>query len=300
MKQRSTKRSPLSYERKKRTVGYLFLLPWLIGMVFFFIGPIFQSILFSLGELRIGSDYGVTITGFNHYIKAFTEDSNFIPLLTASLPPYVYQVPITVFLSLFLALLLNRKFFGRTVVRGIFFLPIIIANGVVITILNGDAMSQDMLSQNGTSAMFNSEMLGLLMEKMPGGSELMGFVTTFVDSVFSLLWTSGIQTLLFMTALQSIPVSMYEAARMEGGTSWEIFWKITLPMTSSTILLNVVYTLIDTFGSSGNRIMRYIFSYVTGGDFNYSAAMMWVYTLIVGLAVAICFWIINRFVYYEV
>ena len=300
MKQRSTKRSPLSYERKKRTVGYLFLLPWLIGMVFFFIGPIFQSILFSLGELHIGSDYGVTITGFNHYIKAFTEDSNFIPLLTASLPPYVYQVPITVFLSLFLALLLNRKFFGRTVVRGIFFLPIIIANGVVITILNGDAMSQDMLSQNGTSAMFNSEMLGLLMEKMPGGSELMGFVTTFVDSVFSLLWTSGIQTLLFMTALQSIPVSMYEAARMEGGTSWEIFWKITLPMTSSTILLNVVYTLIDTFGSSGNRIMRYIFSYVTGGDFNYSAAMMWVYTLIVGLAVAICFWIINRFVYYEV
>ncbi len=290
----------MSYERKKRTVGYLFLLPWLIGMVFFFIGPIFQSILFSLGELRIGSDYGVTITGFNHYIKAFTEDSNFIPLLTASLPPYVYQVPITVFLSLFLALLLNRKFFGRTVVRGIFFLPIIIANGVVITILNGDAMSQDMLSQNGTSAMFNSEMLGLLMEKMPGGSELMGFVTTFVDSVFSLLWTSGIQTLLFMTALQSIPVSMYEAARMEGGTSWEIFWKITLPMTSSTILLNVVYTLIDTFGSSGNRIMRYIFSYVTGGDFNYSAAMMWVYTLIVGLAVAICFWIINRFVYYEV
>lgn len=300
MKQRSTKRSPLSYERKKRTVGYLFLLPWLIGMVFFFIGPIFQSILFSLGELHIGSDYGVTITGFNHYIKAFTEDSNFIPLLTASLPPYVYQVPITVFLSLFLALLLNRQFFGRTVVRGIFFLPIIIANGVVITILNGDAMSQDMLSQNGTSAMFNSEMLGLLMEKMPGGSELMGFVTTFVDSVFSLLWTSGIQTLLFMTALQSIPVSMYEAARMEGGTSWEIFWKITLPMTSSTILLNVVYTLIDTFGSSGNRIMRYIFSYVTGGDFNYSAAMMWVYTLIVGLAVAICFWIINRFVYYEV
>ena len=290
----------MSYERKKRTVGYLFLLPWLIGMVFFFIGPIFQSILFSLGELHIGSDYGVTITGFNHYIKAFTEDSNFIPLLTASLPPYVYQVPITVFLSLFLALLLNRKFFGRTVVRGIFFLPIIIANGVVITILNGDAMSQDMLSQNGTSAMFNSEMLGLLMEKMPGGSELMGFVTTFVDSVFSLLWTSGIQTLLFMTALQSIPVSMYEAARMEGGTSWEIFWKITLPMTSSTILLNVVYTLIDTFGSSGNRIMRYIFSYVTGGDFNYSAAMMWVYTLIVGLAVAICFWIINRFVYYEV
>lgn len=300
MKQQSAKRSPLSYERKKSMVGYLFLLPWLIGMVFFFLGPIFQSFLFSLGELKIGSDYGVTITGLNHYIKAFTEDSKFVPLLTASLPPYVYQVPITVFLSLFLALLLNRQFIGRTIVRGVFFLPIIIANGVVITILNGDAMSQDMLSDSGTSAMFNSEMLGLLMEKMPGGSELMEFVTTFVDSVFSLLWTSGIQTLLFITALQSIPVSMYEAAKMEGGTSWEIFWKITLPMTSSTILLNVVYTLIDTFGSSGNRIIRYIFSFVTNGDFNYSAAMMWVYTLIVGLAVGACFWIINRFVYYEV
>lgn len=294
------RRRLLSYEKKKSIVGYFFLIPWGIGTVAFLLVPLFQSILYSVGNLKIGAEYGVEIVGFEHYVKAFTEDSQFLPLLTSSLPPLLYQVPIIVLLSLFLALLLNRKFFGRTVIRGIFFMPIIIANGMVISILNGDAFSANVMAGSSASHMFSSEMLGVLMNGIPGAGELVDFVTGFVDSIFSLLWKSGIQTLLFMTALQSIPVSMYEAAKMEGGTGWELFWKITFPMVSPTILLNVIYTIIDTFGDPANGVVKYANSFAIQGDFNYSSALIWVYTAIMLVFVGVTYTAINRYVYYEV
>lgn len=300
MSKTNKQRPLLSYEKKKSLVGYLFLIPWAVGAFFFLLLPLFESVLYSIGELRIGQDYGVEIIGFKYFIKAFTEDSTFIPLLSGSLPPLLYQVPIIVLLSLFLALLLNRKFFGRTVIRGVFFLPIIIANGIIISILNGDVFSNNLMADASASRLFSSEALGLFFGEMQGAQDLISFVTGFVDNIFNLLWKSGIQTLLFITALQSIPVSMYEAAKMEGGTAWEIFWKITFPMVSSTILLNVIYTVIDTFSDPGNRIVKYVNDFARMGDFNYSSALIWIYTLIILVLVGLCYLIINRFVYYEV
>ncbi len=295
------KRPLLSYEKKKSLVGYLFLIPWAVGAIFFFIWPLFESVLYSLGELRIGKDYGVDITGFEHYIRAFTKDEKFVPMLTSSIPSTIYQVPLIVLLSLFLALLLNQKFFGRTAVRGVFFLPILIANGMILSILNGDVFSGNLMSQSSAATqLFNSEALGIYLKQLDGMSEIVNMATGFVNSIFNLLWKSGIQTLLFMTALQSIPVSMYEAAQMEGGTGWEIFWKITLPMVSPTIVLNVVYTVIDAFSDTSNAVMSYVNSYAQAGDFNYGSALIWVYTLIMLVIVGICYLVINRFVYYEV
>ena len=144
-------RALLSYEKKKSMIGYLFLIPWAIGTLVFLLFPLFQSVLYSFGSLRIGTDYGIDLVGLTHYMKAFTQDSRFLPLLSSSLPPLLYQVPIIVLLSLFLALLLNRKFFGRTVIRGIFFLPIIIANGMILSILNGDAFSASVMSGSSSS-----------------------------------------------------------------------------------------------------------------------------------------------------
>lgn len=293
-------RSRLSYEKKKSIVGYVFLIPWAIGAVFFLLLPTFESILYSIGNLRIGEDYGVDIIGFTHYIKAFTEDSSFLPLLGSTLPPMLPQTIIVVLLSLFLAILLNRKFFGRTVVRGIFFFPVIIANSIIISIINGDVFANNLMNNAGASQMFSSEMLGVLISEMQGGQKILEFVTSFVDSVFGLLWKSGIQTILFLTALQAIPTSMYEAAEMEGGTTWEIFWKITFPMVSPTILINIVYTIIDTFGDYGNSVMKYINDYTVRGDLNYSSALIWVYTLIMLLIIGVCYIVIDRFVYYEV
>ena len=111
---------------------------------------------------------------------------------------------------------------------------------------------------------------------------------------------SGLQTLLFLAALQTVPASMYEAARIEGGTAWENFWKITFPMVSPTILINVVYSIVDSFNDYSNEIVKYINSFATRAYFEYSSAMAWVYTVISLLFVGIFYFIVNKFVYYEV
>ena len=292
-------RALLSYEKKKSMIGYLFLIPWAIGTLVFLLFPLFQSVLYSFGNLRIGKDYGIDLVGLTHYMKAFTQDSRFLPLLSSSLPPLLYQVPIIVLLSLFLALLLNRKFFGRTVIRGIFFLPIIIANGMILSILNGDAFSASVMSGSSSSHLFNSEMLGVFLNGVQGTEDLVSFVTGFVDSIFSLLWKSGIQTLLFITALQSIPISMYEAAKMEGGTSWEIFWKITFPMVSPMILVNVVYTVIDSFLSPTNQALNYVKKTIfTNLKFGYGSALAWIYFVIISVILAVVVLLISRKTFY--
>ena len=186
--------------------------------------------------------------------------------------------------------------------RGIFFLPIIVASGVILSILNGDVFSANIMSSSSVSRLFNSEALGILL----GGADTTGvgrtfiaYVTGFVDGLFALLWRCGIQTLLFITALQSIPTAMYEAAKIEGGTAWEIFWKITFPMLSPTILLNLIYTIIDSFGDYGNSVVKYIIDFTAKGDFSYSAALMWVYTVITLFIVGIAYLLVNRYVFYE-
>ena len=291
---------PLSYERKKRRVGLFFILPWMIGTFFFFILPTLESLLYSFGELNVSNGYDIKLIGFTHYINAFTGDSEFLPKLIEAVPPMFYQVPIIVIFSLFLAILINQKFFGRTVARAIFFLPIVAASGIIISIIRGDVFSQMMMQNTSASHLFQSEMLSILLNDMEVGTEAVGFSTGMVDRIFELIWKSGLQTLLFLAALQTVPASMYEAARIEGGTAWENFWKITFPMVSPTILINVVYSIVDSFNDYSNEIVKYINSFATRAYFEYSSAMAWVYTVISLLFVGIFYFIVNKFVYHEV
>ena len=212
----------------------------------------------------------------------------------------LYQVPIIVMLSLFLAMIINRKFIGRTVVRTIFFLPIVIASGIVLSIINGDVVNDVMSSSTSASNLFQSDMLKILMQEMQIGDEVINFITSLVDNILNLLWSSGMQTLLFLSALQTIPVSMYEAAKIEGGTAWENFWKITFPMVSPTLLINVVYSIISSFNSYNNAVVVYINEYSQRAHFEYSSAMCWIYTLLMLLFVGGIYKFINHFVFYEV
>lgn len=297
---KSCKRGHLSYERKKRYVGLLFVTPWLIGTLCFFLRPVCEALLYSFSELNAVDGFSLTFVGLQHYIKAFTQDSSFLPLLGASIPPLLYQIPIILVFSLFQAILINQKFHGRTFVRAIFFLPIIISSGIVITIINGDAFSQIMSEGTGADQMFKSEMLTILLREMNMSGELMQVITGTVDTLFSLLWKCGIQTLLFLSALQTVPVSMYEAARMEGGTAWENFWKITFPMLSPTILINLVFSIVDTFNDYGNGVMIYINTTARNAFIEYSACLSWIYTIIIVALLVLVYGVVNRFVYYEV
>ena len=243
------KRRIRSYETKKRYVGFLFILPWMIGLLCFFIRPLVESILYSIGNLNMSDGFSLKIVGLEHYMRAFTQDSRFLPMLAESIPDALYQVPILVIFSLFLAILINQEFHGRTLVRAIFFLPIIISSGAVLSIINGDVYNQMISSDTSASQLFSSDMLRILLKEMEIDESIVRFISNMVDSLLNLLWSAGMQTLLFLAALQAIPPSVYEAATIEGGSAWENFWKITFPMVSPTILINAIYSIIDRFNS---------------------------------------------------
>ena len=291
----------LSYERRKSLAGWGFISLWLLGSLIFFVVPLIQSVLYSFSRIQL-TDTGFTLTpvGWLHYREIFNSDPYYIPLATQSFGSMLRNTPIIVILSLFIALLLNQKFPGRLLFRGMFFLPVIIANGVIIGIINGDALSGSLMSSASSSALFRGDFLrGLLLET--GISEsLMTTLTGLVDSLFELIWKTGVQILIFLAGLQTISSAMYEAAKIEGATGWETFWKVTFPLVSPMILLNVIYTVIDQFTDSSNPIMAYIQSQTKSMALETGAAMSWLYFLAVMALLAAVYALINRKVFYEV
>ena len=293
--------SRLSYERKKSLAGWGFISFWVLGALLFFVVPVVQSVLYSFGKIQLTeTGFELSLVGLANYKEIFSSDPYFIPLFSQAFTNMLRNTPIIVILSLFIALLLNQKFIGRTMFRGLFFLPVIIANGVIIGIMNGDTMSNSIMSTAGTSAMFRGEFLhGLLLET--GISEsLIATLTGVVDSLFELIWKTGVQILIFLAGLQTVSVTMYEAAKIEGATGWETFWKVTFPMVSPMILLNVVYTVIDQFTDQSNPIMSYIQSQTEDLALESGAAMSWLYFLAVMLILVVVYAVINRKVFYEV
>lgn len=241
------KKHVMPYESKKSLAGFLFVSIWVIGFIFFFLLPFLQSVRYSFSDIVLNPNGGYTLNfiGWKNYIKAFTTDAEFLPAVFSSLGAMLYQVPIIVLFSLFVAIILNQKFVGRTFVRGIFFIPIIVANGVILSIMNGDVLSQTIMQGSSSSTLFQSEFLYELMFKSGMSQEFVNGLTGVVDSLFALIWKSGIQIIIFLAGLQTIADSMYEAAKIEGATGWETFWKITFPMISPMIILNLIFTIID-------------------------------------------------------
>ncbi|MDR0196895.1 MAG: sugar ABC transporter permease [Oscillospiraceae bacterium] len=306
----------LSYERKKRLYGYGFIGLWMVGVLYMFIFPLIQSINYSLNETAIVSSndaerYGMDSAGiflrwndFGHYKYAFLTDSKYPVELFASLGNMVPRVLLILVFSLFIAILLNQKFKGRTVMRAIFFLPVLIATGPIISVINGDIMSQG--ASGGAaqfSTLFKTDLVDGFMRFLGLYNLSEGF-TTFVSEatsdIFNLIWKSGIQILIFLAALQQIPVSAKEAASMEGASGWEFFWKISFPTISPMILANLIYTVIDTFSDSENAVMRIVVSQVRNLQYGYSAAIAWVYFAVIAAALAIIVAIASRFVFYQV
>ena len=120
------------------------------------------------------------------------------------------------------------------------------------------------------------------------------------SGLFNLIWRCGIQTIIFLSALQQISTSAKEAAQMEGATGWEFFWKITFPTISPMILVNLVYTVIDCFIDSENPVMNQVLTKTTQWEYGAATAMAWTYFAIVGVALGIIAAIVSRFIFYQV
>ncbi|REE56447.1 ABC-type sugar transport system permease subunit [Paenibacillus taihuensis] len=306
MKARLGKWFKFSLEDRRSWAGYVFILPWILGFLAFFARPLVQSFLFSIQDVKM-ADGGFTASfvGFDNYNYMLFKDPTFVRSLYTTAVDVLYEVPIITMFSLFIAVILNQKFRGRTFMRAVFFLPVIIASGVVIVLLKGQVFSN---SFSTASNVYLFKMTGLqdLLREAGVSNGIVNYFTSTVNRIFSLTWKSGVQILLFLAGLQTISSSLYEASKMEGASGWDTFWKITLPMISPMIMLNIVYTLIDTFTeygteNTGNTVMNAI--YRTGFIdllFGYSAAMAWIYFALIGAALALVYFIIGRKIFYAV
>jgi ABC-type sugar transport system permease subunit len=213
----------------------------------------------------------------------------------------VVNVPLIVIFSLFLAVLLNQKFIGRSIARSIFFLPVILASGVIMT-LETSSLVQAVNDQNQGSggaihALGAYELAGLMLDA--GVSEsIVNYLTSAVERIYQIVSQSGVQILIFLAGIQTIAPQLYEASKMEGATGYEAFWKITFPMVSPLILVNMIYTIIDSF--SRNEMTDLIKE--TGFanfDFGLSSAMAWLYFVSIMLILLISSYIVSRKVFYQ-
>ena len=306
------KRKFASLDRRKARAGWLFILPFLIGFVVIYLPMIYESILFSFNKINPGtggSGYTLEFVGWENYENALLVDPQFVQTLVKGLQQLAFDIPAIIIFSLFMAVMLNQKMAGRGVFRAIFFIPVILSTGIMESIaamdILGDYMGDssgidDGSGQSTADQLVSSMDLQKLFSSMKVGTEIVDYVTNAINNIYGIVNRSGVQMLIFLAALQSISPAIYESCKIDGATSWETFWKITFPMITPMILVNGVYTIIDSFTTESNVVMTYISSVYSQADGNVlSSAMAWIYFLIVIIIVAVIASVLSAFVFYQ-
>ena len=303
------KKKKMSLSKKHGLMGYLFIMPWLIGFIWFYLRSLLLSVEFSFSNLTVnpGGGYSLEFVGLQNYIYAFRAHATYKQVLTTSLGNMLIDVPLITFFSLFMAMLLNRKFKGRTLVRAIFFLPVILNSGAIVdamalarTMMSGgiSSASAEMAqaaSGSGVGVMYYVEMFGSL--GIP--DIVIEYLAGAVSRISDIINASGVQIIIFIAALQSIPGSMYEVAKIEGATAYETFWKVTFPMIMPHIITNVVYTVVDSFVQSDVVELAYDTAF-TEMNYGLSSVFSLVSTVITCLIlVLVCGAIQKRTFYYN-
>lgn len=293
----------LSLEQKNRYYGLYFILPWFAGFVFLFIVPLLSSLRYSFSNLQVTNDgFSLDFIGLSNYREALLSHESYVRILTESVVDIAVNTPLIIIFSLFFAVLLNQRFRGRVLARAIFFLPVILASGIIASIENGDLMQSVVRSANdtaggGLSIMKNLELAVLLIESGVSMT-FVEYLTGAVSRIYEIISQSGVQILIFLAGLQSISPSLYEAAKIEGSTGYEAFWKITFPMISPLILTNLVYTIIDSFISDETSRLV-VDTAFKSYNFGLSAAMAWMYFVVIALVLWITTSIVSRKVFYQ-
>jgi len=293
-----------SMRARSARIGTLFILPFILGFLIFMVKPLFTSFYMSLCNVTVvpGQGYETTFWGFRQYSNALGVDPEFNQLLTEEIGRMLINTIATLVVSFLVAVILNQNFKGRVLCRAIFFLPVILSSGVLPGIESQNEfynMMNSLSAEMQDSAGVNlSQSIQDLLSVSGVGSEVFDVIFTMIDSIYDIVMASGIQIIVFLTGLQSISPSLYEAADVEGCSAWESFWKITFPMVSPLLLVNCIYTIVDFFMKNDNKVMEHINSIHAKLDYGLSSAMSWIYFGVAALFIAISTFIISRGVHY--
>lgn len=285
-KLKSSKKKGLTLKSRNSLLGYVFILPWIIGFLIFTAFPFLYSIKLSLSEVKITPE-GIQTTwiGLSNYIKIITEDAQFPEVLGKSIIAIIMSTPMIVIAALIIALLLNTKIKGRTFFRAIFFLPVIIISGPVMSkLLNNDATK---ILEPAKYIIYQF----LDMLPLNAGAPIL----YVFENMILILWYSGVQVLIFLAGIQKIDRSMFEAASIDGASTWQIFWEIILPFVKPLILINTIYTIVEMSSFPTNSINGQISNrmFEVGHVYSYSAAMSWIYFLIILIILGFTFLILR-------
>lgn len=309
VKRSRKKRKGVSLESKRARAGWLFVLPFVIGLLLIYLPIIYDSIEFSFSQIEYanaGAGYSTKFVGLANYQEAFG-DIDFVQSLLSGLSQMLIDIPAIVIFSLFIAILLNQKMAGRAAFRAIFFVPVILCTGLISDIDKGNLLLQYMGDtsqaittggEDAVSKIVGATDIAWLFSSMKVGTGLVNIVTQMINSILDIINRSGVQMLIFLAGLQSISPAIYEACSIDGASAWETFWKITIPMISPMILVNTIYTVIDSFTSSSNIVMTYINSISSTGTV-LTSAMAWIYFLIVIILIGVVSALLSAFIFYQ-
>lgn len=287
----------VSLTARKSKYGLLFVTPWIFGFILFFLIPLLQSVLFSLSKVTLTpSGFETMWVGLENYRFILFEQADYIKNFKDSILYFIYSMPIILVLSLILAVILNQKFKGRLLVRAVFFLPVIIATGVVMSYLNKDMATSliDVTSGGdtyvGDYVNFSQILMSLGLPKI-----ITSGIVKYIQEIFNLIWNCGVQIILFIAGLQSIPDYLYEVAHVEGATAWEKFWFITFPMLSNVFVLILVFTSIEILTSVDNGAMSQAYTLILNQqNYDQSSSMMWFYFLFIAILISLIITLVQR------
>lgn len=268
--------------KKNAITGYIYILPWIIGFLIFGLYELLYSLRISFAESatyitnpKLGrAEFVMNKFGLYQYTNIFKNNPEHIKTITSVITDTWIVVPLVVIFALVLALLLKSKIKGIGIFRTVFFIPVILLSGSMLSYFS----QYGLLNMPGSSSEYLNKTIGFYFSEEV--SELISFI---FGKIILILWLSGVQTIIFLAGLNKISKSVYEAASIEGASGWECFWKITLPALSSLIIINIVYTTVIYCNLSNNALVMLIDltmkdSVKYGRD--YASALSWILFII--------------------
>ena len=267
-----------SFQRRQDRYGYLFMAPWILGFLIFTLAPFVMTIYLSFTEVKQDiRGFNIAFTGIYNYRQLFLVNTDFTPALVSFL--------VVVIMSFILAMLLNSIVRGKAVYRTIYFLPVVVLSGPVMYQL----MNLTPQVEGQTNELYHSFLIRMIQSYSPQAA---GAMVALFDNLSVILWFTGIPIVLFINGLQKINPSLYEAARIDSATGWQLLWKITMPIIRPTALIVTVFTIVQLGGMDTiNPVLVMIKERTanTSGGFGYAATISWVYSLIVLLIIGAAF-----------